>query len=444
MPSPAQRQPLSARRTAPLQFARFKCKTLKSVALASPQRLGAREITFGTPLAGSLNMRWPWHGFWRRSSVTARWTAGSLILLLLVARLLLAFVVERYVNRQLNRAQDYGGRIGKVVIQLWRGRYRIDSVEIFKRSGGVQVPLFASDRIYLSIEWSELFHGALAGEARLEKPRLNFVSGPTAPQSQNGTGERWNDMLGSLFPFQLNRLEIDDGQIHFENKFSTPPVDVSITRCSVVATNLSNAREIKSSLPAGITAHGTSVGGTLAAQLQLDPMAAYPTFQATAQITNVDLAALNDFLKAYGKFDVASGRFALFASVASKDGNYDGYAKVLFEKLHVFAWEKERKKDALEVFWQAIVGTLTTAFKNQNHDLLATRIPISGSYGREKIGTLTAVGSLLRNAFIKAMSPRLDGEVTVAAIGEKEEEQRKMNRPGPPEKGAQGLTKPER
>ena len=86
---------------------------------------------------------------------------------------------------------------------------------------------------------------------------------------------------------------------------------------------------------------------------------------------------------------MASGQFALYKSVASKDGNYDGYIKVFFDKLKVFAWEKERKKDALQIFWQAVVGTLTDVFKNHPKDSLATRIPISGTYQYHKIGTWT-------------------------------------------------------
>jgi hypothetical protein len=377
-------------------------------------------------------------GRWWRASSTGRWIVISLVMVLAVARLLLPLGVERYVNRQLNRARDYGGGIGNVHIQLWRGRYRIDNVAIFKRTGVVHVPLFAADQIYLSVEWKELFHGALVGKIRMQRPRLNFVAGPTTEQTQTGAGESWNDMLESLSPFQLNRLEIDDGQIQFQNEHSSPPVDISLNHCAVVATNLTNSRQVKSELPAGVTARGTSVGGgVLDLQLQLDPLAASPTYQVTAQLTNLDLPALNDFLKAYGKFDVESGNFALFVSLASKEGTYDGYAKVFFKQLHVFAWEKERKKNALEIFWQAIVGTLTTAFKNQPHDYLATRIPIAGSYGKEKIGTWTAVGSMLRNAFIKALVPKIDETVTVEQVAQKEQKTGHASVSHSPTKGAQ-------
>jgi hypothetical protein len=395
----------------------------------------------GTSLAGKspvqLRERW-----WR-ASPTTWWVVISVAFVFVAARLLLPLGVERYVNRQLNRARDYGGRIGNVHIQLWRGRYRIDNIGIFKRSGVVHVPLFAADHLYLSMEWKELFHGSLVGQIRMEYPRLNFVAGPTAEQTQTGKGEDWQEMLESLFPFKLNKVEIDHGQIHFQNEYSNPHVDIFLNNCFAVATNLTNSREIRSGLPAGVIARGTSVGGGgLDVQLQLDPLAAAPTYQVTAKLTNVDLPAMNDFLKAYGKFDVESGSFSLFASAASKEGNYDGYAKVFFGNLHVFAWKKERKKNALEVFWQAIVGTLTTAFKNQPRDYLATRIPFSGSYGKEKIGTWMAVGSMLRNAFIKALVPKMDEPVTLDKVEKKEEKEGKMNDSPPPEKGGQALARP--
>ena len=167
-----------------------------------------------------------------------------------------------------------------------------------------------------------------------------------------------------------------------------------------------------------------------------------PTYQLTAQLTNVDLTALNDFLKAYGKFDVASGQFALYTSVASKDGNYDGYLKVFFNKLNVFAWEKERQKNALQIFWEAIVGTVAEVLKNHPRDSLATRIPISGSYKGHSIGTWTAVATLMRNAFIRALVPKVDEKETVQKVEQKVEEKKKISDAPPAGKGEQKLTKP--
>jgi hypothetical protein len=258
-------------------------------------------------------------GRWRRASPTLRWAAIALAILLAIVRRLLPLGMERYVNRQLNRATDYGGRIGNVHIQSWRGRYRIDHIAIFKRSGAVHVPLFAADFLYLSVEWKELFHGAIVGKISMQRPRLNFVSGPTAAQTQTGKDAGWSDMLESLFPFKLNRLEIDDGQVHFQNEYSTPPVDIFLNHGSVTATNLSHSRKVKDELPAGVTARG-----------------------------------------------------------------------------------------------------------------------------KEKIGTWTAVGSLLRNAFIKALVPKVDEKMTLKKVEHKEQNEKELRSSPPPEKGAQELIKPDR
>jgi hypothetical protein len=170
-----------------------------------------------------------------------------------------------------------------------------------------------------------------------------------------------------------------------------------------------------------VKASGKTIGdGDFKIQLQMNPLKPSPTYELAAQLTGVDLRALNDFLRAYGKFDVESGNFELYASIASADNQYTGYVKVFFEQLDVFAWEKERKKNVLQIFWQAVVGTLTTVLKNHPRDTLATKIPISGSYDQNSIGTWTAVANLLQHAFIRALVPRLDSQMKLDDIEEKE------------------------
>jgi hypothetical protein len=77
---------------------------------------------------------------------------------------------------------------------------------------------------------------------------------------------------------------------------------------------------------------------------------------------------------------------------------------------------KGQKKDALEIFWQAIVGVLTTAFKNQPHDQLAAKIPITGSLGKTDVHIWPTVATLLQNTFIKSLVPKVDEPVKVEKI----------------------------
>jgi hypothetical protein len=382
---------------------------------------------------------------WWRASRTARIVLISLACLLVVLRLCLPFAIKRYVNRQLQRAPDYAGQIGDVTVHLYRGAYKIKSVEIFKRTGKIREPFFAARTLDLSIEWRELFHGSVVGEVVMDQPRLNFVSGPTDEDSQTGTNAPWSDMLKSLFPFKLNRLEIHQGQVHFANHYSKPPVDIFVSELSAVATNLTNSRDLKSELPAGLTAHGKTLGeGKLDLQLRLNPLAAQPSYELSCTLSNVNLVALNDFLMAYGKFDVERGRFGLYTSVAARNGSYEGYFKPFFEDLDVFNWQKEKNKNALQIAWEAVVGALTTIFKNHAQDKIAAKVPISGTYEKNQVGIWVALSTLLRNAFIRALVPKVDEHVSVHDVEKKKEEnQTELHPPDQIEKPAEKLTSPE-
>ena len=359
---------------------------------------------------------------WKRISHVARLVLYALAFLI-VLRLALPFAVKAYVNKKLNASRDYSGRIGNVNMKLWRGGYRIHQVSIQKKTGGVSAPLFSAREMELSIQWRELFHGALVGEVIMQEPYINIVSGPTDDQTQTGKEQRWDKVIESLFPFKFNRVEIADGEIHFQNPFSKPPVDIYTSHIFATATNLTNVRDITQKLPSGLEARALTIGGgKVNLKLQMNLLKPQPAFELNCGLTNVDLVALNDFLRAYGKFDVERGEFALYTSVAADNGSYEGYLKVFFENLDVFAWEKERKKNILQVFWQAIVGGVTTLLKNHREDRLATKIPISGTYTNSNVGVLSTVGTLLQNAFIKALVPKLDQHVTVEQVEKKNDQ----------------------
>jgi hypothetical protein len=362
---------------------------------------------------------------WVKLSRVVRWTILGFIALLIVVRLALPSMVKAYVNRQLNKTPEYSGSVGDIDIDLWRGAYVIRELRMLKTGGDVPVPFFYAPRTDLSMEWKELFHGSVVGEIYLDRPELNFVAGPTDEETQTGENKDWRKTVESLFPFRLNRFEVAHGEIHFRNFHSRPPVDISIHDLQSIATNLTNSRDINQPLPAGVVARGRTVGeGEFSVLLHLDAFAPAPTYKLEASITNMNLTALNDFLKAYGKFDVERGTAAIFIEVAAADGRYEGYVKPLLENIDVFSWQKEKRKNILQIFWQAIVGTAATVLKNQPKDRLATTIPISGEYDNSKADILPAIGGVLKNAFVRALVPKLDHTVSFEEVDTKQKRQR--------------------
>jgi hypothetical protein len=196
-------------------------------------------------------------------------------------------------------------------------------------------------------------------------------------------------------------------------------VDVFLNEMKLVAANLTNVQNQNEKLPATVQTTAKTIGGGLIdLKIKLNLLTQYPAFELTGDVNGMDLTAINSFIQAYGKFEVDKGTMSLYSSVASKDGAYDGYVKIFFKNLHVFVWEKEKKKDILQIFWDAIVGTATAILTNPN-GTLATKVPISGSYGKSQVGTWQAIGSVIGNAFIQALLPKLDEKITLKTVEKK-------------------------
>jgi hypothetical protein len=358
------------------------------------------------------------HSFWRRHRTL--WVVlGAIIIVLAGIRAALPVIVKHYVNAQLQKSKDYAGGVGRVYISLYRGAYEVRDINIYNRSGKIREPFFSAPYVDFSLQWPALIHGHIVTRIYMQQPKLNFVLGPTPAQSQAGENTPWNQILENLVPFKLDQLDINDGQIHYKDDYSDPKVDIYFNELGASATNLSNAKNQKLPLSAGIRANAKTIGGgSMSFQLQLNPIAATPTYQLQASLTNVDLPALNNFLRAYGKFDVAHGTFAMFMSVAATNHAFEGYTKVFFKDLDVFEWKKERQKNILKIFWEAVIGTVATVLKNQPHDQLAAKIPISGVYTNSSIGLSVTIGTLLRNGFIQALLPKYDQKVTTSQVAQ--------------------------
>ena len=97
-----------------------------------------------------------------------------------------------------------------VDIQLFRGAYRIDGIEIRKRGTDLP-PLFTCESVDLSVLWKALFKGKVVSEIVLETPVVTMVDGGSNETSQTGTNSDWKELVKSLLPIQISRFAIENG-----------------------------------------------------------------------------------------------------------------------------------------------------------------------------------------------------------------------------------------
>jgi hypothetical protein len=130
------------------------------------------------------------------------------------------------------------------------------------------------------------------------------------------------------------------------------------------------------------------------------------------RLLGLDVTRINDLALTYGKFDFKRGWFDLVIDADSKEGQMTGYVKPLFRNLKVFSVTQDVKEDnVLEFFWQALVGGVTNLLKNRPRDQFGTLIPFSADASTSTTTDLFAtIGNVLRNAFVRAYLPRLEGQ----------------------------------
>jgi Domain of Unknown Function (DUF748) len=339
------------------------------------------------------------------------WIFAAIVALAICARPMLPWAVRWYVDRTLNHNLIYEGRVGDVSLHLWRGAYSISNIRIFKRTGDVPEPLLSLKTLDLAIQWNAILHHKVVGVADIEQPVLHFVASSDQSEDQTGAGGAWLDTLRKLFPLQLNRVEIHDGSIHFHSYVRATPVDVYLSHLEASVDDLTNIRNQTTPLLTTVDAHGLAMNeAKFELHMKLNPFAYYPTFEMTARLLGLDVTKLNDLSHTYGQFTFKEGWFDLVMAAKAEDGQMSGYIKPLFRHLRIFDPGQDLATDdnPLQFFWQAVLGVVTTALKNQPRDQFATMIPFSGDMQQPDAGYLEAVGNVLQNAFIRAYLPRLN------------------------------------
>ena len=339
---------------------------------------------------------------------------GTVIISLVAFRLMLPSIVLRKVNQKLTEIDGYQGSVHDIDVFLLAGSYTIKDLALSKTGGEIPVPFFAAKAIELSIEWKALFKGDLVGEIEVDEPQLNYVKGPTTATSQTSIDKDWTKVVDELIPLRINRFEVTQGAVHYRDFHSSPKVDMAMSNVHLLATNLTNADDKGTLLPATVYGSASLYEGNVTLNMRLNPLNETPLFDMNAELTTMSLTNFNDFLKAYGKFDVQKGTFSLYAEAATRENKVVGYAKPVIKDMDVL----ELKEDgpAFNKMWEGAVGAVAWVFKNHPKDQLATQVKFEGDMKNPDVSTWSVVGETLENAFIRSLMPSINNSITLTSV----------------------------
>jgi len=340
----------------------------------------------------------------------------SVLVIIIAIRLILPFVILKYINKNLANIEGYFGHVDDIDLSLYRGAYIVKQIFINKLDSATnqQTPLFSCPNVDLSIEWRSLFKGRIVSEMELKSPVLQFTEDKAEPEQLEKDTNDFRHMLRTFTPVKVNKVEVFDGTIGYLDNTVRPVVDVHLDNAHILAKNLSNVTDT-TLLPANIEANANVYGGTMSFNMRIDALANDPTYDMNLEIKNANLVRLNDFFKAYAGFDINKGTFGMYMELAAKDRKFIGYVKPFIHDLDVVGSE-DRKDSFFRKIWEGIVGVAADILENPKTDKIATKIPIVGEYDKRTIGTWYAILATLRNGFIQAIYPALDYQVSINSV----------------------------
>lgn len=357
----------------------------------------------------------------RRGTKITLISLGSLLVLLIAARLVAPIFVLRFVNNTLAGLDGFTGHVADIELGLWRGAYVIKGIEIEKTTEKEPIPFVSVDRTDISVQWGPLLHGNLVGEIELYRPKLNLVAEREAESKSEDKVEKrerdrlakgeettWQTQVKQLVPLDINRIAIVDGEFHYRDPFSSPKVDVPVKNIHGEITNLTNSEELSEDLVARAKFTAAALGSDkISISGSMDPYAEKPLFSLKAEAEDLQFTKLNDFLKAYANVDAEKGTLSIYADVEAKDGAFKGYIKPLTRNLEILSWNKE-KEGFFGKLWEGVVGVVKDIVENDEKQQVATKIPFSGRVDNPDADIFQTVLTVLENAFIEALRRGLD------------------------------------
>ena len=115
--------------------------------------------------------------------------------------------------------------------------------------------------------------------------------------------------------------------------------------------------------------------------------------------------ALNQLLRAYGKFDVVQGFFSVYTEMRVNNRAVRGYVKPLVRELDVYDAGQDKEEGLFQKLYEGLVGGISEVLENIPRDEVATVADISGRLENPQTSTWQVLVNLIQNAFFDAILP---------------------------------------
>ncbi|WP_269517956.1 DUF748 domain-containing protein [Alteromonas sp. BMJM2] len=348
----------------------------------------------------------------------------ALVLLLVVARVGAPYAVQYYINQQIKHTKGIAGQVGDVDLQLYRGAYSVDDIEIFSvDEQSSPKPLLAINTLDFSLAWSAILKGNLVTNMMFSQPEVVIYDKDTSAPEQNERvkdEKTWIGLANNLVVFSIDRLTIIDGKVSLVNQTKKGEVPTYIANINAQINNITNAQNLAKTLVTSVEAEGDLMGeAVLSIEGKLDPFSEQANFDFNLEVQRFSVKQIQTVFNVYTPFDIEAGGIDGAMELASKNNELSGYAKAGVYDLSIFSWREDVEKDddgLFTIIFEGGADILSSILENDESQLVAARIPIEGTLNNTDISTFQAVVSVLKNAFFEATKMKVDDVISYESI----------------------------
>lgn len=166
-----------------------------------------------------------------------RWPVGSGIVLSVVVIFVLFTGVLAFIDEPLRRTMEsrvngalsgYTVRIGALDFHPLGLSLDLENVTLVQTDRPNE-PIVSFPRWNANLHWAKLLKGRLVSEHRFESPHISVTRSQAETEIDDDTdlGDRgWQDAVGRVYPFEINRLEIRDGSFTYRDRPDGPPLEL--------------------------------------------------------------------------------------------------------------------------------------------------------------------------------------------------------------------------
>jgi hypothetical protein len=265
------------------------------------------------------------------------------------------------------------------------------------------------------VEYSPKHREARIADVTVRDLRLDYVHSAATAAAEKARGQKVEAEVRKAaqnpeppMAVEIQSLRLVDANLGLITPVKDSRVRLYVNGANLDVTNVSTGFQ-KGPVQASLNGRFMGSGSARGAATFRDPRKG-PDFHLRLAVEGASLPAINDLLRAYGKFDVAKGTFSVYSEVTVHNGHIDGYVKPLFQDVQVYDPQKDKNKPVLKKLYEKVVGGVAHVLENHPREQVATVANISGPTSSPHTSNWDVIVNLVSNAFVKAILPGFQRE----------------------------------